>query len=151
MRGPRLTKRTAKIGFASDPDRRPRPGSLCDCELEDQNAAYTGTGGVSHNNRAAGFVPAYQNLATGEAVISRFADGSPSPVHVLDGLPEAWVAARDESGHVYQALTTVIAGFLRGGVFYTRDDAARLVADETVAGAAVAPDIRPVTSPPRSR
>lgn len=151
MRSPGVTRRTAKTRFASDPDPRPRAGSLCDCELESQNEAYAGTGGVSQNNRAAGFAPAYQNLATGEAVISRFADGRPSPVHVLDGLPDAWVTARDEQGHVRQTLATVIAGFMRGGVFYTRDDAARLVADETVAGAAAASDISPVSPPPRSR
>lgn len=30
---------------------------LCDCDLQLQNALYQGTGGVSANNRAAGFAP----------------------------------------------------------------------------------------------
>ena len=96
--------------------------------MQSQNAVFAGTGGVSHNNRSAGFFPAYQNLLTGEAVISRFADGSPAPVHVLDGLPADWVAARDELGNVCSVLDAVVAGFLREGVFYTRDAAAQLLA-----------------------
>lgn len=110
-------------------------GGLCKCELQFQNAAYAGTGGVSRNNRGAGFLPAYQNLLTGEAVLSRFADGSPAPVHVLEGLPGEWVAARDDCGHVRRVCDSIVAGFVRDGVFYTREAAAQLVASEGVNGA----------------
>ena len=104
-----------------------KAGGLCACDLDNQNARYAGTGGVSFNNRRAGFAPAYLNTDTGEMVVSCFADGSPAPVHVLDGLPGDWVAVRGDDGGVSAAVSSVVAGFTRHGVFYTRADAARLV------------------------
>ena len=94
--------------------------------LDKQNSTYAGTSGVSANNRHAGFVPGYQNRNTGEIRPSCFADGRPAPIHVLDGLPESWVTDRDASGRVTQTVAGVIAGFLRGGRFYSREEAARL-------------------------
>ena len=104
-----------------------RTVGLCDCELQMQNARFAGSGGISVNNRAAGFVPAYLNTATGEALASRFGDGRPAPVHVLDGLPESWVAGRDGDGCVARTSEGVIAGFLRNGRFFTREAAAQAV------------------------
>ena len=100
---------------------------LCDCDLQMQNAQFAGSGGISVNNRAAGFVPAYLNTATGEALASRFGDGRPAPVHVLDGLPESWVAGRDGDGCVVRTSEGVVAGFLRNGRFFTREAAAQAV------------------------
>lgn len=109
-----------------------KAGGLCACDLDNQNARYAGTGGVSFNNRRAGFAPAYLNTDTGEMVVSCFADGSPAPVHVLDGLPGDWVAVRGDDGGVSAAVSSVVAGFTRHGVFYTRADAARLVSGSDV-------------------
>lgn len=103
-------------------------------ELRAQNASYAGTAGVSLNNRGAGFVPAYRNTSTGQTVISRFADGKPSPVHVLEGLPDDWVAERAATGEVRQVSAHVVAGFVRDGVFYTREAAARMVAEDKTVG-----------------
>lgn len=110
-----------------DRDPESSVGGLCECDLQSQNTVYAGTGGVSRNNRGAGFFPAYHNRLTGESVISRFADGSPAPVHVLDGLPDDWVARRDEFGNVCCAHDAVVVGFIRAGVFHTREAAAKLV------------------------
>ena len=109
-----------------------KAGGLCACDLDNQNARYAGTGGVSFNNRRAGFAPAYLNTDTGEMVVSCFADGSPAPVHVLDGLPGDWVAVRGDDGGVSAAVSSVVAGFTSQGVFYTRADAARLVSGSDV-------------------
>ncbi len=103
----------------------PDRAALCRQKLRRENALFRGTRGVSENNRSLGFRPAYLNTATGETVVSRFADGTVAPVHVLDGLPEDWVIARDRSGNVLKVLATILAGFLRGGRFYTREAAAR--------------------------
>lgn len=105
-----------------------RPVGLCDCDLQTQNMQFAGTGGISGNNRAAGFIPAYLNTATGEALASRFGDGRPAPVHVLDGLPDAWVAGRDARGCVTRTTSDVIAGFLFNGRFFTREAAAQALA-----------------------
>ena len=104
-----------------------RSAGLCECDLQTQNARFAGTGGISGNNRAAGFVPAYLNTATGEALASRFEDGRPAPVHVLDGLPDSWIAGRDARGCVTRTTRDVIAGFLRDGRFFTREAAALAV------------------------
>ncbi|UCE77749.1 MAG: hypothetical protein JSU62_06160 [Gammaproteobacteria bacterium] len=92
--------------------------------LRRQNLAFVGTGGVSQENRGSGFRPAFYDPATGRAELARFADGRPAPMHLLDGLPEEWVAQRDNSGHIAAIKPTVIAGFIRGGFFYTREQAA---------------------------
>ncbi|MCB1800141.1 MAG: hypothetical protein KDI82_00495 [Gammaproteobacteria bacterium] len=104
---------------------------ICECDLRAQNRAFCGTGGVSRNNRAAGFVPAYFNHETGESVISVYADGRIARVHVLDGLPESWISARDAEGTVIRTRDTIEAGFLRDGRFYSREAAAQAIADES--------------------
>lgn len=120
---------TARTGLgiaATERERRTR-GVLSQRLLRLQNSTYAGTGGVSCNNRSAGFVPGYLDTETGVAVVSRFADGRPAPIHVLDGLPEGWVRCRNASGQVAMARSGVIAGFIRGGCFYTREEAARML------------------------
>ncbi len=114
-------------------DTQRRAAGLCQCDLRAQNDAFAGTGGVSAHNRAAGFVPAYQNTDTGETRISRFADGRPAPVHVLDGLPAHWIGGRDDLGAIVRTIPAVIAGFMRNGRFYTREAAARVLAGSTAA------------------
>jgi hypothetical protein len=63
-------------------------------------------------------------VATRQAELSRFADGRPAPMHLLEGLPDLWVVERDTQGRVSALKDTVIAGFIRGGLFYTREQAA---------------------------
>lgn len=127
-----MPRRLCRAAGVNDPQgggdmERPADG-LCDCELQVQNAEFAGTGGVSPNNRGLGFVPGYLNTHTGETIVSRFADGLPAPVHVLDGLPDGWVAERDATGKVTRAVDSVIAGFLRNGEFFTRNSAAMAAA-----------------------
>lgn len=102
--------------------------SLDPHRLRAQNQVYAGTGGVSANNRSAGFVPGFLNTRTGVAVVSCFADGQPAPVHVLEGLPAEWIAERDPEGHAIKACKGIVAGFLRLGAFYSREQAAQLMA-----------------------
>jgi len=83
---------------------------------------------VSAANRSYRFIPAFYDAATGQAYRSRFADGRPAPIHLLDGLPEPLVLERTPAGAVRAAIDTVTAGFLRAGRFYTREQAAAAVA-----------------------
>lgn len=96
--------------------------------LRRQNQIYAGTGGISEVNRKEGFVPGFFNPETGTAVVSRFANGTPAPIHLLDGLPDAWVSQRDRTGKALEACDGVVAGFLLGERFYTRGQAASLCA-----------------------
>lgn len=90
--------------------------------LEAQNRAYAGTNGISQENCCLGFAPAFLDRDTGRVFRSCMADGCPAPVHLLDGLPDDVVLTRDITGHVKAVKSSVIAGFIRDGFFYTRDE-----------------------------
>lgn len=104
---------------------RRRRGVLTDMALRGENRLYANTPGVSQNNSALGFRPGYLNRRSGECVLSRFSDGTPAPIHVFDGLPESWVRARDDAGHVVAVAAEVVSGFVLGDRFYTREEAVR--------------------------
>jgi hypothetical protein len=110
-----------------DQARRMR-GALTELVLSHENELYAQTRGVSQANREFGWRPGYLNQATGEVELSRFADGRPAPIHILDGLPEHWVLERDADGHVVAAEPEIVSGFLRDGRFFTREQAARAAA-----------------------
>lgn len=100
-------------------------GILSQQLLKRQNLEFAESAGISQNNRQFGFSPAYQDSLSGRVELSRFADGRPAPLHLLDGLPEEWVTSRDAHGHVQKLRAGIIAGFARNGRFYTREQAAR--------------------------
>ncbi len=91
--------------------------------IHDQNLLYTGTNGVSQENRKYGFIPAFRDESTGRVEIARFLDGKPAPLHLITALPDEWVVARDESGGVCRVKGSVVAGFVRDSKFYTRQEA----------------------------
>ncbi len=80
---------------------------------------------INDSYRRLGFIPAFLDTRSGQCVISCYADGRPAPIHVLDGLPKQWITALDKNGHVTAVRKGVIAGFLRVGRFYTRDEVAQ--------------------------
>jgi len=96
-------------------------------QLRDENQTYAGTGGVSENNCRARFSPAFREAVSGRVERARRADGAPAAMHLFCCLPDEWVAERDASGEIVALIGSVTAGFLRDGVFYTREEAARLV------------------------
>jgi len=98
---------------------------LTPAALRRQNQIFRGSGGVSEENRSQGFAPAFLDMETGSIQLSRFADGGPAPMHLLDGLPDDLVVSRQPSGRVGAVKPTVVAGFVRDGEFYTREMAAR--------------------------
>ena len=99
--------------------------------LELEQAAHRGTGGISAENGHLGFVPAFKDTRTGKVYQSTFADGRPAPFHVLDGLPDDLVVARDRQGRPSHVVGTIIAGFTLNGRFYTREQAAAQVSRAT--------------------
>jgi hypothetical protein len=95
--------------------------------LTRETVAYQGTGGVSGESRCVGFRPAFQDRKTGRVYPSRFGDGRPAPFHLIDGLPQEVVAARNAAGKVIRVKDSVISGFTLSGCFYDRDEAAQIV------------------------
>jgi hypothetical protein len=96
-------------------------------KLRLENSRYRGTGGVSSRSRCEGFRPAFMDADTRVVYLSRFTDGRIAPFHTLDGLPPELVVGRNASGRVFAVKPSVISGFVRGGLFYTRDEAAAAV------------------------
>jgi hypothetical protein len=107
---------------------------ICRCDaytcehIEAENRAFCGTGGISQNNATRGFVPAFCDRTTGQVYRSCFANGCPAPIHVLDGMPDELVLARNAQGRAVALHPCVIAGFIRDQCFYTREQAANLLA-----------------------
>lgn len=95
--------------------------------LAQQNTLYRGTGGVSDGNRDQGFSPAFLDQSTGVTYLSRFADGRVAPFHMLDGLPDELLEGMNLDSQVRLIKNCVVAGFLRGGLFYTREQAAEAI------------------------
>lgn len=93
--------------------------------LHQQNLAFQGTNGVSTNNRSQGFLPAFLDTTTDFIYLARFTDGRPAPIHLLDGLPPELTLSRDAAGKCIAVKASVIAGFVRDGLFYTREQAAQ--------------------------
>ncbi|WP_207951945.1 hypothetical protein [Pseudomaricurvus alcaniphilus] len=104
-------------------------GSVSKETLARENRQFQDTGGVSAVNRSHHFIPAFQDSASGKAYQSCFADGTPAPIHILEGLPDYLVCERSDEGDVKSAVDTVTAGFLYAGQFYTREQAAAALAE----------------------
>ena len=93
-------------------------------KLEADNRLFAGTGGVSVENQSCGFIPGFLDRDTGAVYCSCWADGRPAPFHALDGLPAHLIRERDCGGHITAVKASVVAGFIRQGCFYTREQAA---------------------------
>ena len=97
--------------------------------LLDQNANFKGTMGVSLKNGSSGFIPAFRDESTGRVELARFRNGQVAPMHVIAGLPADWATGYDEDGDVSAVKTTIVAGFVRDEVFFTRDEACEACRD----------------------
>ncbi len=101
---------------------------LTKTRLRHDNLAFAGTAGVSPVSRQARFEPAFRDEETGLVALSRYASGAPAPMHLMDGLPEDWVTDRDARGCPCALKPSIVAGFVRDGEFYTREQAASQIA-----------------------
>ncbi|MFM9888403.1 MAG: hypothetical protein ACKVQT_35715 [Burkholderiales bacterium] len=118
-------KRTGSRADASSRTRRHRSvGAFDRAGLRRESAPHDGTAGSSAGNRSQGFRPGFIDTDTGIVYDAQFADGRPAPFHLLDGLPESVVVARDQRGRVHAVKATIVPGFIRQGAFFTRAEAA---------------------------
>jgi hypothetical protein len=105
------------------------PHALTAHVLRGETRQYRGSGGISEENGSLGFRPAFYDTRTRTAYLSRFGNGEPAPCHILDGLPDELVTARDACGRVSAVRPSLVSGFLLCGQFYNREEAARKVAE----------------------
>ena len=78
-----------------------------------------------------GFQPAYFDFLTQTIYPSVFADGTPAPFHILEGLPEEVVVDRARSGRVVTTKASLLTGYERNGFFYTKPTVARAIVEWT--------------------
>ncbi len=71
---------------------------------------------------AAGFLPAFRHESDGQVRLCLLDDGRLSSVHVIDSVPSAWVAERDEAGRPMALVDEVSAGYWRGDRFWSLGD-----------------------------
>ncbi len=76
-----------------------------------------------------GFQPAYFDFLTQTIYPSLFADGTPAPFHILEGLPSEVVVDRARSGRVVTTKATLLAGYERNGFFYANATVARAIVE----------------------
>ena len=91
-----------------------------------ENLTYAGTRGISENNHTSNFRPAFLDRTTGRIEIAKLKNGEQAPVHIICWMPEEWATSIDDNGLVLGLKPGIIAGFERGGRFYTREEAAEL-------------------------
>lgn len=94
--------------------------------LQMDNMAFAGTCGVSEHATVGGFSPAFLDKASGRVEVSRMRDGQPAPAHLISWLPREWAAEMEADGAIVRLRAGIIAGFVKDGVFLTREQAAEL-------------------------
>ncbi len=75
--------------------------------------------------RAHGFRPAFYDHATARVYPSLDAHGLPAEDHVPKCLPDEVVVLRTQAGRVLAVRATLVAGYERGGYFFTSASAVR--------------------------
>lgn len=99
--------------------------------LAQETTTYRGRGGISAENRSYGFRPAFLDTESGVVYVSCYTNGQPAPLHLLDGLPDELVLARNPIGRVTRVKGCVSSGFVRDGRFYTREEATWQLSEES--------------------
>lgn len=96
--------------------------------LKRENQRFEGTAGVSSGNQRQRIRPAFINSVSGIVHLSRFADGRPAPMHLLEGLPAELVVRRTRTGRVTAVKSLIVSGFVIEERFFTREQVAAFFA-----------------------
>lgn len=91
-------------------------------QVEHQYSHYKQSGPALFGDAAFGFMPAFMDVLSEEIHLSTYDDGTPAVLHVLDGLPVSWIGEWGDDGRPDSVRLGIVAGFMRGGCFYTIDD-----------------------------
>ena len=69
------------------------------------------------NDIFAGMQPAFRHAITGEAHLAQSIPGVPSAAYAFVGLPDTWIAERDDMGNAVALYPEVIPGYWRDARF----------------------------------
>ena len=100
---------------------------LTSYDVNQQSMAYRGTGGVSAENSAYGYSPAFFDRDNGQIYLSRDVVGKVVPFHQFDGLPEECIVERDLQGKPCAVKGTLVVGFVKDGHFFTREQVVQVI------------------------
>lgn len=89
-----------------------------------QASDYPGARSVPHHVADAGLTPAFLDKRTGRIEIARTRVGLPASTHVIDWLPREWAKSVTDKGRVSSLRPEIISGYIRDGIFYTREEIA---------------------------
>lgn len=89
-----------------------------------ESEPYNGTCGESVVACQHKFLPAFCNREDGRIELARLPNGKPAPMHLIAKLPKVWAARCDGKGNVLELIDSIVAGFVKNGRFYTREEAA---------------------------
>lgn len=77
----------------------------------------------------AGMQPAFKHAITGEAHLAQSTPGVPSTAYAFVGLPDAWVAERDDDGNAIALHPDIVPGYWRDAQFIGLTDLPSLPLD----------------------
>jgi hypothetical protein len=99
-------------------------------KLNKEVSQYKGTGGIATEAKEKGFQAGFRDNETGKIYKSLRENGEPSTIHSLDGLPDDLVLKRHQDGDVLEAKSSLEAGFIKEGKFFTRKEASEYAKPE---------------------
>jgi hypothetical protein len=74
-------------------------------------------------------MPAYRDTRTNAVYVAKLHDGTPSPLHTLEGLPRELIDKFDDTGSPLQLKPFVDVGFVIGERFFTSSESLDLTAN----------------------
>ena len=92
---------------------------MSQARVAEQQGAFSQLGGAVFRDASFGFMPAFKDSHTNETHLSVYRTGELAVIHILDGLPNYWVAEWGEDGRPTSLKAGIIAGFVRYGEFFT--------------------------------
>ena len=92
--------------------------------VQRESIEYAGTCGESATAKKSRFLPAFRNDSDGSVELARMPNGQPAAMHLISELPSSWACKLDDQGKVIELIEEIVAGFVRDGRFYTREEAA---------------------------
>ena len=87
-----------------------------------QQGTYYKFNGAVFSDASFGFMPAFKNTQDQQIHLSTDQYGELSVMHLLDGLPEAWILEKDEQGRPVSLKSEIVVGFMRNHEFYTLNE-----------------------------
>ena len=96
--------------------------TMTNAQIDQQRRTYDRMGGAVFGDASFGFLPAFMDTESSEIHLSSYRDGHPAVIHIMDGIPETWVSEWDDEGQPVGLKKGIVAGFMRGGAFYTVDE-----------------------------